>query len=354
MTKAGFARALIHWYQKGHRELPWRETTDPYRIWLSEIMLQQTQVNTVLPYYSRYLDRFPTIASLAEADEQEVIKLWEGLGYYARCRNLHAAARRIVSEQGGHFPETLKEVQALPGIGRSTAGAILTFAFGQRHPLLDGNVKRVIARLYDIDEEVDRGAVQKRMWKYSEALLSEADDPAAFNQAVMELGATLCTRREPSCDRCPVEGHCYARARGTQSERPVKRPRKKSPHYNIAVGVIRDHGHILIQLRPPSGLLGGLWEFPGGKQEPDEALEEAVRREIQEELGVEVRVGALIAAVKHAYSHFRITLHAFDCELVSGTPVSHASQEWRWVAPEDLDQYAFPKANRTVLERIPK
>lgn len=351
-TQAGFADALVAWYQAGHRDLPWRNTSDPYHIWLSEIMLQQTQVRTVLDYYRRFLERYPTLVDLAAAPLDDVLKSWEGLGYYARCRNLHKAAQTVVREFQGRFPSELEAVQALPGIGRSTAGAILTFAYGQKHPLLDGNVKRVLSRIFDIDEDIGQNAVINKLWERSEALLSEASDAYAYNQAIMELGATVCLPKNPRCLLCPVKSRCQAQSSGTQHERPVKTTKKATPHHHIAVGVIWKDGEVLIQQRPAEGLLGGLWEFPGGKQEPGETLEDTVLREIEEELGLQVQVQGPITRVKHAYSHFKITLHAYHCQYVSGDPQPRAAQECRWVRPDRLPDFAFPKANKTVLEQV--
>lgn len=347
---------LVVWYRAGHRTLPWRETGNPYHIWLSEIMLQQTQVVTVLPYYARFLERFPTIAALAEAPIDDVLKAWEGLGYYARARNLHKAAKTIISAHGGEFPQTFEAVHALPGIGQSTAGAILTFAFGKPHPILDGNVKRVLSRLLGTREPIEDKAVLQTLWQTSQALLP-LEDPASaydFNQALMELGATLCTPKQPQCERCPWQTDCVAFKNGWQNKIPVKKPAKASPHYTIGIGVIRrdSDDRILIALRPAEGLLGGLWEFPGGKCKPDESLVACVAREILEETGLTVQVGPKIASVKHAYTHFKITMHAFACEYVSGTAEPKASQELRWVALDEIQQYAFPKANKRVLEAL--
>lgn len=356
--KPGFSHDLVQWYEADHRDLPWRQTTDPYAIWLSEIMLQQTQVRTVLDYYHRFLQRYPSVQALAAAPLDDVLKLWEGLGYYARGRNLHKAAQIIVEQHGGQFPQTLEEAEALPGIGRSTAGAILTFGYGQKHPLLDGNVKRVLSRIADIAEDVTLTPVIKRMWTLSTELLSETDNAYAFNQGIMELGATVCLPQNPRCLLCPVQRHCDAASAGTQHKRPVKASSKAIPHHTIAVGVIwrsnpAGYPELLIQQRPAEGLLGGLWEFPGGKQEADETLPQTVAREIQEELGIHVLVDSdAFIQVKHAYSHFKITLHAFHCHYTDGTPQSHACQEWRWVQPHELTQYAFPKANKTVLEKV--
>jgi len=280
------------------------------------------------------------------------MKAWDGLGYYARCRNLHKAAKLVCEQFGGKFPKTLEEMQALPGIGQSTAGAILTFAYHQRHPILDGNVKRVLSRVYAVDEDIMQASTVKKMWGLSGALVEATADPYSFNQALMELGATVCMPKEPRCLVCPVEKLCEAKAKGIQYELPVKAKKEPTPHYDIAVGVIWKNGKILIQQRPTEGLLGGLWEFPGGKHEKGETFEETVVREIDEELGIGVAVGDKIATVKHAYTHFKITLHAYRCEWESGKPNPKAAQQWRWVALEELPNYAFPKANKTVLEAL--
>lgn len=351
--KTGYAEALEAWYNANARQLPWRETHNPYAIWLSEVMLQQTQVTTVLPYYQRFLEKYPTIQDLAKAPLDDVLKQWEGLGYYSRARNLHKAATMVATELNGHFPTDLEGMMALPGVGRSTAGAILTFSklTVDRHPLLDGNVKRVLSRLYDVDQLPAK--CEKELWSYSGELLAQSKDPWTFNQAMMELGATLCTQRHPQCLVCPVRGQCTAAARGTQHERPVKPIKKATPHYDIGAAVIwKSEGEVLIQQRPAEGLLGGLWEFPGGKLEAGETLEACVTREIDEELGITISVGEKLVAVKHAYSHFKITLHAYTCQYVGGTPSPTAADDWQWVAPEKLDDFAFPKANLTVIKAI--
>lgn len=349
-----FARQLTRWYLENRRDLPWRKTDahtpTAYEIWLSEIMLQQTQVGTVIDYYQKFLKLFPTVHDLANADIAVVMKAWEGLGYYARCRNLHKAAKIVSENYRGRFPDTIDEMQALPGVGQSTAGAILTFAYHQPHPILDGNVKRVLSRMYAVEEDVMQAATVKRMWALSRNLIEAAEDPYSFNQAIMELGATVCLPKEPRCLVCPVNDLCKAKAKGMAHELPVKTKKAPTPHYDIAVGVIWKSGKILVQQRPNEGLLGGLWEFPGGKQEKGEALEETVRREIAEELGIEIKVGGKIATVKHAYTHFKITLHAYTCQWQSGKPQPKAAQDWRWVALEELPALAFPKANKTVLE----
>jgi A/G-specific adenine glycosylase len=336
---------LLSWYDAHRRDLPWRSTSDPYHVWVAEVMLVQTQVDTVIPYYRRFLERFPDVGSLAAAQLDDVLKAWEGLGYYARARNLHKAAGVIVGEHGGELPRDEKELLALPGIGRYVAAAVRAIAFEQPVLAVDGNVRRVLSRLYDLAHPTDT-----TVRDFGEPLVAER--PGDVNQALMDLGSAICAPRSPRCDACPIESDCLARANGTAAERPGRRPAKKRPHYDIAVGVVWRGEEILIAKRPPEGLLGGLWEFPGGKLEPGESLEAAVVREVGEEVGVEVEPGAKIAAVDHAYSHFEITLHAFHCRYRSGTPRPLACQEVTWVRPEELDRYAFPAANRRVLEQL--
>jgi A/G-specific adenine glycosylase len=351
--RPAFARALAAWYGRGHRDLPWRRTADPYRIWVSEIMLQQTRVETVIPYYQRFVTRFGDAAALAAADLDEVLKLWEGLGYYARARNLHRAAGLVVSDHGGQVPRDLAAVNALPGVGRSTAGSILCFAHGQRHPVLDGNVKRVLLRLYAVAADKTRPPVERWLWRAAETLVADAPDPADHNQALMELGATVCNAGSPTCGDCPVRRWCEARRQGTQHQIPLPRPKRTTPHYTIAVGVIRnEEGDVLVQKRPANGLLGGLWEFPGGKREGREKLTETVRREIAEELDIDVAVGAKITTLGHAYTHFRITLHAYHCTHLSGTPRPRAADAWQWLPVSRLPDLAFPRANQRILELL--
>lgn len=314
-------------------------------------MLQQTRVETVIDYYHRFLARYPTLESLAQASLDEVLKVWEGLGYYARARNLHRAARIIQSEHAGRFPDTLEAVCNLPGIGRSTAGAILTFAFKKPHPILDGNVKRILSRLDAIEQPLTDAATIQRLWERSQALLpSDAQDALAFNQGIMDLGATICLPKRPNCSCCPWKSNCHAFLSGRQSELPMKSERKVLPHYTVAVGVIWRENRVLIALRPEHGLLGGLWEFPGGKCHPEESLQDCLKREVAEETGLIIEVGAPIARVKHAYSHFKITLHAFECRYLQGEAVPRASQALRWVTLDEIGQYAFPKASKKVLD----
>lgn len=347
-----FAPQLLDWYDRHAAALPWRDSRDPYRVWLSEIMLQQTQVETVIPYYLRFLAAYPTVTELAAAPLDDVLKLWEGLGYYSRARNLHRAAHIVAEQHGEQFPSTADGLQALPGIGRYTAGAIASIAFDQRAPVLDGNVIRVFARLLDLPDEVSQPATKARLWSQAEAWLPD-QRAGDYNQALMELGRTVCKPRAPLCDRCPLAQVCLARARGTQSERPVKARKAATPHYNVTAGLIwNEIGELLIAQRPLDGLLGGLWEFPGGKQEAGETLPECLRRELREELAIEVEVDELFTVVRHGFTHFRITLHAFTCRHIDGEPQAIGVRDWAWVAPEQLDAYSFGKADRQVIAAL--
>ncbi len=347
---AQLQRSLLAWYTQCGRDLPWRQTCDPYAIWVSEIMLQQTQVQTVIPYYHRWLDRFPTVEALAQADQQAVLKLWQGLGYYARARNLHRAAQQIVQLHGGVFPTAIDTVLTLPGIGRTTAGGILSAAFNQPTPILDGNVKRVLARLVALAVPPKQALTQ--LWQVSEQVL-DRQHPRAFNQALMDLGATLCTRHHPACHRCPWQLPCGAYNQGKQAEIPMTEPRSPLPHKHIGVAVIwNDQGQILIDRRPQDGLLGGLWEFPGGKQEPNETITTCIEREIQEELGIAIRVGEPLMTLDHAYTHYRVTLHVYQCQYLSGEPQAIGCEEVRWVTLEELDDYAFPQANVKIIAAL--
>ena len=345
-----FRNHLLSWYERQGRCLPWRHSQDPYAIWISEVMLQQTQVATVLPYYYRWLDRFPNLEILASADLQTVLKAWEGLGYYARARNLHRAAQYMVLHHGGHLPRDFEAMVALPGIGRTTAGGILSAAFNLPYPILDGNVKRVLARLVAL--EVPPARALNPLWQLSDRILDRRE-PRAFNQALMDLGATLCTRHQPSCDRCPWQGYCRAYRFNLQPTLPMTEPKATLPHRQIGVGVIwNQQQQILIDRRRQEGLLGGLWEFPGGKLEQGETIEACIRREILEELGIVVEVGDLLCTVTHAYSHFKVTLHVHHCTYLSGDPQPLECEEIRWVTLQTIGEYPFPKANLEIIEAL--
>lgn len=344
-------RRLPAWYRRNARDLPWRRTRDPYAVWVSEIMLQQTRAAQAEPYYLRFMAAFPTVRSLAAAEEDHVLKLWEGLGYYHRARNLYKAAQHIVQQRNGCFPETAAEWRHMPGVGRYTAGAIASIAFGECVPVLDGNVIRVFTRILNIGRPIEEPATLKALWRAGRFLV-QGSAPGDFNQALMELGARVCTPRNPACGVCPVRVICGACAKGVQEQRPVRKPKKGIPHYEVVVAAIRKNGRYLIAKRPPHGLLAGLWEFPGGKVRADETHRRALIREIKEELGVSVRVGECIATVNHAYSHFRVTLNVYRCEQVGGSPQPKSHTALKWVRPEDFHRFAFPKANHKFLEAL--
>jgi len=343
-------QSLLAWYANAGRDLPWRHCHDPYAIWVSEIMLQQTQVKTVIPYYHRWLAQFPTLEQLASADLQQVLKAWEGLGYYTRARNLYACAQEIMQHHGGVFPTELKDVLALPGIGRTTAGGILSAAFNQPAAILDGNVKRVLARLVALP--VPPTKATKQLWQLSEALL-DREHPREFNQALMDLGATVCTAKKPDCNNCPWIPHCQAYNQGIQFQLPMREISSPLPHKNIGVAVIwNEQGQILIDRRRPEGLLGGLWEFPGGKIERGETVEECIKREILEELAIEIEVGDRLISIDHAYSHFRVTLTVHHCRYLTGIPQPLECDEIRWVTLDEIDQFPFPKANSQIIAAL--
>lgn len=343
-------QGLLAWYATAGRDLPWRRSREPYPIWVSEMMLQQTQVRTVLPYFARWMAAFPSLASLAAADLQAVLSLWQGLGYYRRAVYLHQAAQELQTHHGGVFPQDFDRVAALPGIGRSTAGAILSAAFNQPYPILDGNVKRVLARLVALEVSPARGIQQ--LWEVATRLV-DPHNPRDYNQAVMDLGATVCTRRRPACGICPWSPHCRAHHAGQQEQLPMSEAHNPLPHKIVGVGVVwNDRGEVLIDQRPAAGLLAHLWEFPGGKQEPGEPITACIQRELREELGIEVVVGPHLLTLDHAYSHFKVTLIVHHCRHSGGEPRPIECQAVRWVRPADLDAYPFPAANQRIIGQI--
>lgn len=340
------------WFRANARDLPWRKNRSPYRIWVSEIMLQQTRVDTVVPYYERFLKRFPTVRALAAAPLDDVLKLWEGLGYYSRARNLHAAARKIVDEHGGRFPKDLESIRALPGIGPYTGAAIASLAFGIRAAAVDGNVLRVLSRLTAFEKNIAEPAARAEIQRLADRLIPE-EDPGAFNEALMELGATVCTPRNPQCGRCPWSGDCRARRTGDPTSFPRKSRSRVIPHKRVGAGVVaRKDGTVLIAQRKPDSMLGGLWEFPGGTQENGESIEACIARELKEELGIDVAVGPHLITVRHAFSHFRMELHAHLCRLRSGRPRAIHCADWRWVSLDEIGQFAFGRADQKIIDYL--
>jgi A/G-specific adenine glycosylase len=342
---------LLAWAHAHRRDLPWRGERDSYRVWVSEVMLQQTRVETVIPYYRRFLSRFPTLRSLAEAELDDVLKAWEGLGYYARARNLHRAARRVMEHHGGQLPADRQTLLALSGIGPYTVGAILSLAFGQDAAVLDGNVRRVLSRLFAVDGDPRSAATRRKLWNLVEALLPPGQ-AGPFNEALMDLGATVCTPHDPRCADCPLSEGCQGHQSGDPDRYPTRVQRRPLPHYDVAAGVIWRGDQLLISKRHTDDLLGGLWELPGGTRESGETLEECLVREVREELGIEIAVGDLMMAVRHAYSHFRVTIHVFHCRYLSGQPQALGCADWRWVRPDELDDFAFPAADRRIISSL--
>ena len=354
--------ALLGWWEiNGRRDpaqKPWMftpaglwptaaEALDPYGIWIAEVMLQQTQLAVVLPYWQRWMEAFPTVDVLATASLDEVRLRWQGLGYYSRARRLHEAAQILV---GRPWPRSLEGWMALPGIGRTTAGSILSSAFNAPLPILDGNVKRVLARLTAHPRPPARD--EALFWTWSEALLDEVR-PRDTNQSLMDLGATLCTPRSPSCQRCPWRLHCAAYASGDPCRWPVTEAPKPLPFQVIGVGVVlNEAGEVLIDQRLEGGLLEGMWEFPGGKQEEGETIEACISRELREELAIEVMVCELLISVDHAYSHKKLRFVVHLCSWLSGEPQPLASQQVRWVRPDQLNDYPFPAANARIIEAL--
>lgn len=351
MNKEAFRSDLLSWYEDNKRDLPWRNTGDPYAIWISEIMLQQTRVEQALPYFYQFMDRFPTVYKLAEADQQEVLKVWEGLGYYSRARNMHHASKTVVKNFDGKIPDNLKDLKKLKGIGPYTAAAVSSIAFGKSHAVVDGNVIRVLSRYFGIEENVRNTATKNNIRDFADELI-DPGRPGDFNQALMELGATVCTPKNPDCTDCPINSDCIAFNTMKTDTIPYKSAAKKRPHHQIGVGIIQKDNKVLIALRPEDAMLGGLWEFPGGKQKKDEKIEKTVARELKEELGVEVKILTPFMKLDHSYSHFKITLHAFLCSLVSGEPEPKNSQEIKWIDIEELKQFPFPKANRKLTQKL--
>lgn len=348
---AAFQTALISWFGAVSAAFPWRESPSPYRVWLSEMMLQQTQVTTVIPYFTRFLERYPNVQALAAAPLDEVLKAWEGLGYYTRARNLHRAAQMIREQYSGDFPQTVEGLQTLPGVGRYTASAVASIAFGVRTAVLDGNVIRVLSRLYDLVEDVTLPTTQKRLWGLAEELIKDSTRPGDHNQAMMELGREVCKPRKPDCLKCPVQSFCQAFQQGTQAARPVKALKPPTPHYHMAAGVItNEQGQVLIAQRPLEGLLGGLWEFPAGRCEGAESPESCLERTFRQRLGIRVEELHHLLQVKHAFTHFRITVQVFEGRLAGGSLNPQDYPACQWVSWDQIGRFAFGKVDRKVID----
>lgn len=342
-----FAPRIVDWQRRhGRHDLPWQNTRDPYRIWLSEIMLQQTQVATVIPYYERFLQRFPDVAALAAAAQEDVMPYWAGLGYYARARNLHRCAQEIARDWGGRFPPTAQAIATLPGIGRSTAAAIAAFAYGERSPILDGNVKRVFTRHFGIAGDPTKREVEQKLWALADAQVEAAPglDMAAYTQGLMDLGATLCTRGKPACEACPVADSCVAKREGRQAELPTPKARKTIPERETCMLVLRHQGAFLLQQRPEPGIWGGLWSLPefDVSQDPDSA---------SRALGLEPEQRFELAAFAHTFTHYRLHIRPWLVP-VRATGLRESARPERWVPADELPSMALPAPVKKLLQGL--
>ncbi|MFP3393090.1 A/G-specific adenine glycosylase [Brevibacillus sp. SIMBA_040] len=346
----GFAKDLLAWYDSQKRDLPWRINRDPYRVWVSEIMLQQTRVETVKPYYANFMEKFPTVIDLAKAPEEDVLKAWEGLGYYSRARNLQAAAREVTVRYGGVVPDTPEEIATLKGVGPYTAGAILSIAYEKAEPAVDGNVMRVFSRLLYLTDDIARPATRIKIEHLVRQVIpvGRAGD---FNQALMELGAMVCVPRTPQCLTCPVFDYCMARQEGVQEELPIKGKAKPPRPVSLQVGVIVRDGKVLINKRPEQGLLAGMWEFPMVESDADKdtAKREALANGLRERFGIDVEVLEPIGEVQHIFSHLQWNMQVWSCDWIDGEELpTHA----RYEAWEELDSYTFPMAHHKIRQLL--
>lgn len=327
--------------------MPWRNHPDPYAVWVSEIMLQQTRVETVIPYFENWMGQFPNVTTLAKASEQDVLNAWEGLGYYSRARNLHKAAKRIASEFNGQLPRDLTQLRSLPGIGRYTVGAIASMAFGMDEPTLDGNLRRVFSRLFDVGQLADSPEGEKILWSLAAKNLPKGQ-AGDYNQALMDLGATICVPKNPRCLLCPLIEICESRKNGTQELRPVLKTKKSVPHYIQAAAVIVNRGRVLLAQRPVDGLLGGMWEFPNGRVKSDPVRE--LTKVINAAYRLRVRRKEALGIIQHAYTHFKVTEHAFLCDCA---PIPK-NKNLKWVRLDGLDEYPMGRIDRQIAARIKK
>ncbi|ASS77125.1 A/G-specific adenine glycosylase [Tumebacillus algifaecis] len=340
---------IYDWYEMVKRDLPWRRTRDPYKIWVSEVMLQQTRVETVIPYWNRFMELFPTIEALADAPEPDILKAWEGLGYYSRVRNLQKGAQVVREKFAGRVPDTLDEISTLPGVGPYTAGAILSIAYDVDVPAVDGNVFRVLSRIFLIEEDIMKPKTRRTFEGLAEFLIPTGR-AASFNQGLMELGATICIPKNPRCQSCPVQEHCRALDEGMQEAFPVKEKKKPPRPVDMTAALLRDGDRVLIRRRPDKGLLAGMWEFPGGERVEGLSLEESLITHLTEAFGVTVAPQRLFAQVQHTFSHLQWDMRVFECAIVQGQVREH--DDLKWVAVGELDAYTFPVAHGKVVKEL--
>ncbi len=343
---------LLPWFAVHQRQMPWRTRRTPYRVWISELMLQQTRVDQATPYFNRFMRRFPTLKALAGASQEEVLKLWEGLGYYSRARNLHKAAQIIAADFKGRFPRDPAAIRSLPGIGDYTAAAIGSLAYNLDMAVVDGNVVRVLSRLFAFAGDTRLQASRAELQQMADRLLVQGQ-AGNYNEAMMELGATLCLPRKPRCDDCPLVETCSGFRSGDPARFPAKPPPKKLPHIVVGAGVVTNRkGEVLIAQRRDQDMLGGLWEFPGGKQEPGETIRECIVRELKEELGIVVETGEFLATVRHTYSHFSMEMHTYFARIRSGRPRSLHCKDYRWICIAQLRDFPYSKADLKIIEAL--
>lgn len=343
-----FRKHLLTWFSVHQRQLPWRQTRDPYCVWVSEVMLQQTQVKKVLAYFVEFVQKFPNVQHLAAANLEAVLKSWERLGYYARARNLHKAAKIIMDEMGGEIPAEYHQFRKLPGVGEYIGAAVQSLAFGHPYPVVDGNVKRVVSRLFLMDSPMNTSSSARSLREKAGGLL-DPDRPGLFNQAMMELGATICRPRRPVCSDCPVGAFCQAFQMNRQDQIPRITRTRPLPEHHIVAGIVYKSSHMLITRRKPRGLLGGLWEFPGGKVKRGETGEQACIREIREEVNLSIEIIGFLTRVKHAYTHFKIVMDVFRCRYQSGDVVLRGPVDYRWITVDEIDTFPFPGANHKFI-----
>ncbi len=355
-----YGRTWIPWKLRQDGSLPeLKESISPYRIWIAEVMLQQTQLKVVIPYWKKWMDKFPLLINLAEADEQDVLYQWQGLGYYSRAKRIYLSSKLLLGRVGNSnstnwliWPVEIDDWMALPGIGRTTAGSIISSAFDLPYPILDGNVKRILSRIFALDKPCVHN--EKRLWDLSNKLLCH-ESPRNFNQALMDLGATVCTTKSPNCSLCPIQIYCLAHNKYDPVKFPQKKSKKIIPYQEIGIGIIfNQDGELLIDQRLETSSMGGLWEFPGGKKEPGEYIEDTIKREISEELGIEIKVREKLLSFDHSFTHKKLNFTVHLCEWISGEPQNLACQKFLWIKPNKLFDFPFPAANTKIINALHK
>ncbi len=353
MSRTTLALRLLRWFKREQRDLPWRREVTPYRVWISEIMLQQTQIDRVIRYFQNWMVNFPSIQTVAEAEQDKLFKAWEGLGYYSRVKHIQKTSRILMQANQGQLPDSHAELLQLPGIGEYTAGAIMSLAFNAPYPAVDGNVERVFARLFDVSSPVKSPENRAFIREQIRAMIPEKQ-ARPFNQALMELGALICRPHNPECTGCPCPPSCRSLRKGTVHERPVRQKRPPATPIQVAAGVLMHQGRVFIQKRPATGLMANLWEFPGGKIKPGETPQKALKREFQEELELIVEVEKAIMLIRHGYTSFKVTLHTFWCRLTptDQSPVLRFAVDGRWVLPGDVQNFPFPSADKKLIAHL--